>query len=118
MVYPHSSLKDFPSEWLASCFTDVNTEYSVRTEYRLGIEWCRQDIREEMPHGVFDLILCRHLAFTYFEDALQIKTLGEIVSRLRPSGILVTGKQEPHLLTMPKLVEVQPRMGMYRRLEP
>ncbi len=116
--YPHSSLKDFPSEWLASCFADVGAEYSVRTEYRLGVEWCRQDIREEMPHGVFDLVLCRHLAFTYFDEALQIKTLGEIVSRLRPSGTLVTGKQEPHPPMMPKLVEIQPRMGMYRRLEP
>ena len=114
--YPRSSLKDFPHEWLASCFASVNDEYSVQPEYRLGIEWCRQDIREEMPAGAFDLILCRHLAFTYFDEALQVKTLHEILSRLRPGGILVTGKQESLPTTTADLVELQPRTGLYRKL--
>ena len=115
--YARSSLKDFPSEWLAGCFGAVDNEYSVRMEYRLGIEWCRQDIREEMPDGVFDLILCRHLAFTYFDKALQVKTLDAIVSRLRPSGVLVIGKQEPRPTSVPRLVECKPRTGIFRKLD-
>jgi chemotaxis protein methyltransferase CheR len=115
--YPRSSLKDFPNDWLASCFAAVNGEYSVEPEYRLGIEWCRQDIRAEAPPGEFDFILCRHLAFTYFDEALQLKTLIKILARLRPGGILVTGKQEPLPTTTPSLIECQPRMGLYRKLE-
>ncbi len=113
--YPRSSLKDFPSQWTASCFAAVGDEYSIRAEYRSGIEWCRQDIREEMPDGPFDLILCRHLAFTYFDEALQVKTLHEIVSRLRPVGILVTGKQESLPTAAAELIEYQPRTGLYRK---
>lgn len=114
--YPRSSLKDFPQVWLASCFTSVNDEYSVQPEYRVGIRWCRQDIREEVPPVTFDLILCRHLAFTYFDQALQLNTLSKILSRLRPGGILVTGKQEPLPTSVPNLIELPPRMGIYRML--
>jgi len=115
--YAGSSLKDFPREWLAGCFGRVESEYTVRPEYRLEIEWCRQDIREEMPHGVFDLILCRHLAFTYFDQALQVKTLGEILPRLRPGGVLVIGKQEPPPTSVSRLVECKPRTGIFRKLD-
>jgi chemotaxis protein methyltransferase CheR len=116
--YPGGSLKDFPVQWMASCFASVDNEYCVRPEYRWGIEWRRQDIRKEMPAGTFDLILCRHLALTYFDEPLQVKTLHEILSRLRPSGILVIGKQEPLPTTTAELVEDQPRMGIYRKLGP
>lgn len=114
--YPRSSLKDFPQEWLAYCFASVKDEYSVQPEYREGIRWCRQDIREEMPAVTFDLILCRHLAFTYFDQALQLDTLGRTLSRLRPGGILVTGKQETLPTRVPNLVELSPRIGIYRKL--
>jgi len=114
--YPRSSLKDFPQEWLAPCFMSVNEEYSVQPEYRVGIRWCRQDVRENVPADTFDLILCRHLAFTYFDRALQLDTLGRILSRLRPGGILVTGKQEQLPTRVPHLIELPPRMGVYRKL--
>lgn len=34
-----------------------------------------QDIRLAEPEGAFDLILCRNLAFTYFEPGLQKEIL-------------------------------------------
>ena len=65
----------------------------------------------------FDLILCRHLAFTYFDQALQVKTLGEILPRLRPGGVLVIGKQEPPSTSVSRLVECKPRTGIFRKLD-
>jgi chemotaxis protein methyltransferase CheR len=115
--YPRSSLKDFPREWVTSCFAEVNDRYSVRSEYRMGIEWYHQDIRHEMPCGPFDVILCRHLVLTYFDEALQAKSLGEILSRLRPTGVLVTGKQEPLPRPVSELIEIRPRMGLYRKVD-
>ncbi len=113
--YPGSSVKDFPREWLTSCFEKVEDEYSIRPEYRTGIEWCCQDVRQQTPQGSFDLILCRHLAFTYFDETVQVDTLSKIISELRPGGILVAGKQEslPEVITA--LSKVQPKMGIYRR---
>ena len=85
--YPTSSLKDLPQEWIATCFSRVDGEFRVRDEYRSEIEWCEQDIRKEMPTGPFDIIFCRHLVFTYFDETLQEETLCRIAARLRPGGI-------------------------------
>ena len=51
-------------------------------------EWCQQDIRNDMPHGVFDLILCRHLAhcFTDLDSEHSVReeyTLKQIPRQLR-----------------------------------
>ena len=35
------------------------------------MKWEVQDVRDAVPEGRFHLILCRNLAFTYFEEALQ-----------------------------------------------
>ena len=116
MIMP-SRKKDFPSDWLVNCFADIDDQYRIAPEYHFGIDWQEQDIRQEMPHGAFDLILCRHLAFTYFDEPLQTRLLGEIVSRLRLGGILVIGKQESLPTQLPNLVECQPRIGLYQRVE-
>jgi chemotaxis protein methyltransferase CheR len=116
--YGLGSLKDFPQAWMSNCFARAGDEFSVRAEYRRGIEWRRQDIREEIPDEVFDLTLCRHLALTYFDEPLQIKTLSRILARLRAGGFLVTGKQERLPTTMSELIEVHPHSGVYRKQAP
>jgi chemotaxis protein methyltransferase CheR len=68
-----------------------------------------------MPAGPFSLVLCRHLAFTYFDETLQQEVLGKIVSRLLPGGFLVAGKQEPLPELPAGLEECRPRMGIYRK---
>jgi chemotaxis protein methyltransferase CheR len=47
-----------------------------------------------MPVGPFDLILCRNLAFTYFELNLQRAILRRLEQRLAPEGVLVVGAHE------------------------
>jgi chemotaxis protein methyltransferase CheR len=47
-----------------------------------------------MPKGMFDLILCRNLVFTYFLDDLQKDVLKRIKTRLSPDGYLVIGNHE------------------------
>ena len=93
--YPSSSLKDFPREWVTIAFDRLGDEHRVRTEFRCGMEFLLQDIRQEQPVGPFDIVFCRHLVFTYFDESLQLDILSTILSRLGPNGVLVTGKQEP-----------------------
>lgn len=52
-------------------------------ELRLG------DIRHEAPAGPFQLVLCRYLAFTYFDRSLQQRILGRIRECLTRDGALV-----------------------------
>jgi len=52
------------------------------------------DIRSEMPEGPFHLILCRNLAFTYFDEALQREVLARIRDRVVAGGALIIGIHE------------------------
>lgn len=92
--YPASSIKDLPKEWVKQAFTQVAQEFCLRPEYREPVKFLQQDIRETFPDGRFDLILCRYLVFTYFDGALQQKTLRRMTERLVSGGILVTGTRE------------------------
>lgn len=114
--YSFSSLKDLPRDWLVECFDRRDDLFCVRDEFRDGIDFRLQDIRQEMPDGPFHLILCRHLVFTYFDEPLQRTILTSLLERLVPSGILVTGKQEPLPPGASGIEELQPKSGIYRQI--
>lgn len=92
--YPASSLKELPDEWRRVAFARSDERLCLKPEYREAVAFQREDVRETMPPGVFHLILCRYLVFTYFEEALQRETLVRIAARLVPGGALVIGGQE------------------------
>ncbi len=56
---------------------------------------------------LFDLILCRYVAFTYFAEALQRQVLMNLKDRLAAHGYLVIGTQE-------RLPSVEPALGPLR----
>jgi chemotaxis protein methyltransferase CheR len=66
----------------------------VRETFREGICFVAQDIRQDLPVGDFDLVLCRNLVCTYFAEALQQQILAQIAERLVPGGVLVLGAHE------------------------
>jgi chemotaxis protein methyltransferase CheR len=92
--YPGSSLRELPPGWIARAFIPVGDEQELRPEYRVGIEWRREDLRETMPEGPFDLVLCRYLVLTYFAAEVQERVLDGIRARLSPDGLLVIGSKE------------------------
>lgn len=65
-----------------------------RDALRARITFLVQDLRKEAPPGPFDLVLCRNVAFTYFDVPLQREVLARIRSVLTPEGELVIGKGE------------------------
>jgi chemotaxis protein methyltransferase CheR len=68
-----------------------------------------------MPDGPFDLILCRNLAFTYFDDALQRYTSNQLRERFRPGGFLVLGTHETLEGKASGFLRVAPHLPIYRR---
>jgi chemotaxis protein methyltransferase CheR len=72
--------------------------YAIREIFKGDVEFVLQDIRLQVPEGSFHLVLCRNLCFTYFDEDLQKETLGRIMEKLVPGGILVVGRREslPH----------------------
>ena len=92
--YAPGTLKDVPGSWFGSALERRGGLWCVRPDCRIGVEFRQGDMRAAMPDGPFDLILCRNLAFTYFDAGLQRRILDQLVRRLRPGGYLVIGRHE------------------------
>jgi chemotaxis protein methyltransferase CheR len=93
-IYRRSSLREVPEAWLEAAFDRTGQQYTIKPAFKLPVEFCLQDLRELLPAGPFDLILCRYLAFTYFDPPLQRRTLERLLTVLRPGGALVIGLKE------------------------
>jgi chemotaxis protein methyltransferase CheR len=92
--YPPGALRELPPGWAARAFTGEQQLCCLRPTFRKGVRFLRQDIRLAQPEGPFDLVLCRNLAFTYFDHDQQRRTLRSIADRMRPGAALVVGKGE------------------------
>lgn len=115
--YPASSLKLLPGTWRAQAFEPVADGYCLRVEYREGIEFAQQDVRAALPDGIFHLILCRNLVFTYFDEGTQRQILARLLDRLLSGGALVIGRREilPSGTTGLTPWPDAERLGIYRR---
>jgi len=91
-VYAASSLKEVPESLREQAFRREGGRFRFVAPHR--IRFLCQDLREEMPEGPIDLILCRYLAFTYFGAALRNKVARELAARLAPGGLLTIGRHE------------------------
>ena len=88
------SLSSLPASWVRTDFVPQGNRYRVLDFYRNAIDFRLQDLRVKMPRGPFDLVLCRNLAFTYFDEALQGQVFEGLCARLHSGGILVLGSHE------------------------
>lgn len=113
--YPPSSLKDLPESWRTQAFDHTAEGFRIKQEYQEPVTLLVQDIRRTVPEETFHLILCRYLAFTYFDAALQSNTLRQLVERMQIGGALVIGNGE----TLPEgefgLIPWSEKEGIYRR---
>lgn len=70
-----------------------------------------------MPDERFHLILCRNLAFTYFDGPLQSDTLRRLVARMQVGSALLIGKTERLPDGEFGLVPWSQKEGVYRRVQ-
>ena len=113
--YPFSSVKNLPQSWRVSAFNQSEALYCLKTEYCGSVEFSLHDIRSNVLNGPFDLILCRNLAFTYFEYTQQKEILARLQNALQPGGVLVIGAHES-LPSIEGLTVWPERLGIYRNL--
>ncbi len=91
--YPPSVLRDIPERWRDE-FEGVSDEFSLMPRYRAAVSFAAHDLRSEAPRGPFDAVLCRNLAFTYWDKKRQLEVVERIEGVLRPGGYLVIGAHE------------------------
>ncbi len=93
--YRASSLREVPDAWREAAFEQVGEDrHRLLPPYRQAVEFVRQDLRRDSLPGAFDLVLCRNLAFTYFDDHQQRLVLRRLCDALQPAGALVIGGHE------------------------
>lgn len=113
--YARSSLKDLPPEWIERAFAPSGALFCLVPEFQGDVDFALQDIRDAMPEGPFDLILCRNVAFTYFEEGLQRRALAGFADRLPAGGVLVLGMHEALPAGASGFDPDEHRLPIYRR---
>ena len=115
--YGAGSLKEVPRAWLTGAFTETDGLFCLRPAIRDRVATLRQDIREALPDGPFDLILCRNLVFTYFDAGLQSVILARVYEHLAPGGALVIGNAEVLPERPADLLDWGQGFGVYRKAQ-
>jgi chemotaxis protein methyltransferase CheR len=92
--YASSSLAGLPPAWISRAFARRGELYCIKEEEREKVSFLVQDIRRAGPEEMFHLILCRNLAFTYFDEELQQEVLSRLRDKLHDRGVLVVGSHE------------------------
>jgi chemotaxis protein methyltransferase CheR len=92
--YPPSSLRELPERWREAAFVRDGARYCLREELKQPVTLAAHDVRDQPPGGPFDLLLCRNLAFTYFDLGSQRATAARLTGALRAGGALVLGAHE------------------------
>ena len=89
-----TSLHELPPHLIEQAFDRAGPRFCVKPQHREGINFLDQDLRTEAPTRLFDLILCRYVAFTDFAPPLQEQVLTRIIDQLLPNGYLAIGTHE------------------------
>ncbi len=111
-----TSLHELPRLLVEQGFDQVGQLYCVKSKHREGVEFISQDLRSKMPPRLFDLVLCRYVAFTYFASALQRKVIARMLERLRPNGYLVIGADEKLPDIVPGIVSLDGEPHIFQKI--
>ena len=113
--YAASSLRDVPEPWRSRAFAERDGLLCLRPELARDVTFARHDVRDEPPGGPFDLVLCRNLAFTYFDPDLQRAVGDRLAGCLHPGGALVLGAHESMPAGVRGLAPWSERFRVYRK---
>jgi chemotaxis protein methyltransferase CheR len=93
--FPLAATHDLPQDLRDRFVREIDDKtIELAPEVAEPVEFLEQDLRLESPPGPFDLISCKNSAFTYFAEDLQLEVACRMHDRLKPHGLLVTGRHE------------------------
>jgi len=113
--YSKSSLRELPEAWRGTAFARRGELFRLRRQLRASVSVRSHDLRTAPPAGPFDLVLCRNVAFTYFDLDLQGEVAARLASCIRPGGALVLGAHEKLPNAADELAVWSTGLRVYRR---
>ena len=113
--YKFASVKELPANCLSLAFEQTDQTYCVRSQFRAGISFLQQDIRAQMPEGLFHLVLCRNLVFTYFDLDRQREMVNRFTQKLFSGGVLMLGEHEALPAETTQFKPIQNKFRIFRR---
>ena len=93
--YPGGSIKDIPKPLLKQSFRNKNGLYYLDRSICEMVSFLRQDIRNTLPDGPFDVIFCKNIVGMYFKQEKAVELFKKITDRLTKGGVLFIGNHEP-----------------------
>lgn len=92
--YPWAALRELPEPWRVAAFEERAGEACLRERFR-AVRFEQRDLRTgPPPAGPLDLVLCRNLAYSYFDEPTQRAVTASVRAVLRTGGVLVVGGDE------------------------
>ncbi|CAN5748664.1 N/A [soil metagenome] len=76
--------------WQAAAFEGAG----IGERFRRAVRFENRDLRAGAPGGPFDLVLCRNLAYSYFDEGAQRVVTEMFRAAMRAGGVLVVGGEE------------------------
>ena len=113
--YPFSSLKDLPAAWRESAFAVSSGRYCVQTLFKRPVLFVEHDVRGPLPVTALQLILCRNLVYTYYDEDLQCEITQRLVNALQPGGLLVVGSHETLPGDVPGFMSLSCDRAIYKK---
>jgi chemotaxis protein methyltransferase CheR len=113
--YALSAVRNLPEDWRERAFQERDGRFCLAPAFTRAVTLLCHDVRTPLDAGPFDLILCRNLAFTYFEPGLQLEVARAIHDRLLPGGALLLGVRERLPEGGPRFEVISERLSLYRR---
>lgn len=115
--YGAGSIKELPPDLATEGFELRDGLYCLRHQFRVSVSLRQTDIRQGVPDGPFELILCRNTAFTYFDPSAQEAVLAQFDAKLDRHGYLVIGAHETLPSAAGHYARTEPGLPIYRRRE-
>jgi chemotaxis protein methyltransferase CheR len=92
--YPRGTLRELPEQWRQAAFDAQGGVHCLRQAFRVGVRFECADLRSHVPEGPFDIVSCRNLAFTYFDEGTRVRVANALIDVMRARGVLVIGAKE------------------------
>ena len=116
--YTSGSLKEMNKKEIETYFLNDSHSgvFQIIDRVKHMVTFEKRDIQNSLPQGMFDMVFCRNLVFTYYSYHQQVQFLDRVSSIIKKDGILIIGDGEK-TPTHAFFYKAHPKLPLYKRRE-